>query len=294
MGTSSSYGGPTGANPLLPSWAQPDAEVPSVTPADDTSSDTDDSPADDAPAEDSEDGNQSSTDPTINRPVDFRGAKSTMTRWVNGGGGGGRDGVGHVGRNYVAARGGARGAAAAAPAGRSSTANLGSFLSSVARSGLAATVRSLGLGELTGRSASEVFAEIANHLAPSGATLEEATARRAVDEALLSLFQRYELAEADLSELNRMDADGVRDAVELSVAAYIYYRWLQELSDRVEANAVSANQAVKLERQVKDYVRQTVRLDLREIDVLNVNWTGPDGGGLVERIYLEAYGLLEA
>ncbi len=281
MGTSSSYGGPTGTNPLLPDWAQPDAPDES-------------SPQDGEGTPESEkDSENTSPQPDAQPQVNFRGAKSSMTQWVNGGGGGGRSGVGRVGRNYVRARGGAGGSATAARSGRTSTARLGSFLSTVARDGLAAAAREAGLGDLTGRPAAEVFAAIANRLTPSGSTLEEAAARRAVDEALQSLYVQYDLANQDISALEQMDADTVRGAIKESVSEYIYQRWLQELGDRLEENAVSAQEAVRLEREVREYVSQTVQLDLQDVDVLNTDWAGQQGSGVVERIYQEAYGFLE-
>lgn len=290
MGTSSSYGGPTGTNPLLPDWAQPD--TPASTP-DDTAVDGDGNGEGEKDSPDSQSTDQPAggTQPPQTPTVNFRGAKSSMTRFVSGGEGNGN--VGRVGRNYVAARGGSRRSAQAATSGRSSTARLGSFLSSVASQGVAAAAREFGLGELAGRSAYEVFAAIANRLAPSGATLEEAAARHAVDDALLGLYRKYDLENTDLLSLDQMDGEAIRDAVESSVSAYIYHRWLQELGDRIEENAVTADQAVRLEREVREYVEQTVRLDLRNIDALTLDWNGNEGRRIVERIYQEAYGLIE-
>ncbi len=293
MGTSSSYGGPTGNNPLLPDWAQPDNVNPMPNDADPSEGED----AGEVNDESTNDSNEepATTDPATQSqptPVNFRGAKSSMTRFVSGGGG--SSGVGRVARNYVGARGGSRRSAQAATSGRASTGRLGSFLSSVATRGVAAAARELGLGNLTGRSAAEVFAAIANRLAPSGATLEEAAARRAVDDALFALYNRYDLENADISSLDQMDGDGIRAALESSVSAYIYHRWLQELGDRIEENAVTSEQAVRLEREVRDYVEQTVRLDLREVDVLTLDWNGSEGRRIVERIFQEAYGLLES
>jgi hypothetical protein len=138
-----------------------------------------------------------------------------------------------------------------------------------------------------------VFAELATRLAPSGATLEEAAARRAISDALFSLYERYDLENADLSRLDAMDGDAIRDALQVSVASYIYHRWLQELGDRIEENAIDADQAYRLEREVRDYVQLAVRLDLANVDVMNMDWDGQEGRQLMDRIYNEAYSLLE-
>ena len=159
--------------------------------------------------------------------------------------------------------------------------------------GAEAAVRALGLTSFAGKSAAQVFAEIANLLAPSGATLEEAAARCALDDALFSLYERYDLEDGNLSRLDAMDADAIRDAIQATIDSYIFHRWLQELSDRIEANAISADQALQLEREVRSYVRDAVSLDLAGVDVLTMNWNSAAANGIVERIYQEAFSLLE-
>lgn len=115
-----------------------------------------------------------------------------------------------------------------------------------------------------------------------------------MDDALFSLYERYDLADGNLARLESMDAAAICEAVQESIGSYIFHRWLQELGDRIEQNAVSADQAVGLECEVRDYVREAVKLDLSQVDVLTMNWNSPTAGGIVERIYQEAYSLLEA
>ena len=88
MGTSSSYGGPTGNNPLLPDWAQPDNVNPMPNDADPSEGED----AGEVNDESTNDSNEepATTDPATQSqptPVNFRGAKSSMTRFVSGGGG---------------------------------------------------------------------------------------------------------------------------------------------------------------------------------------------------------------
>jgi hypothetical protein len=88
---------------------------------------------------------------------------------------------------------------------------------------------------------------VANALAPDGATLEEAAARRATNEALAVLFERYEVGELGIENLNRLDADGAGLAVQISVSSFIYQRWLQDLGQRIEERAFTSQEAVRLE-----------------------------------------------
>lgn len=79
----------------------------------------------------------------------------------------------------------------------------------------------------------------------------------------------------------------------LSVAQSIYLRWLKDLGKCIEIGTATASQALRLEREVKDYVRETLTLDLQGQDVLRIDWQGREGQNIVERIYQEAYGFLE-
>jgi hypothetical protein len=90
-----------------------------------------------------------------------------------------------------------------------------------------------------------------------------------------------------------MDAGAVREVIVLSVAQSIYLRWLEDLGKCIETGTATANEALRLEREVKDYVRETLALDLSGHDVLRVDWNGREGQQIVERIYREAYGFLE-
>jgi hypothetical protein len=221
----------------------------------------------------------------------WRGAKSSLTRFAKGGGGERR--TRNAARNYVKARGGSRASSRAAIAGRRATTRLGGFLASVSTHGIEAAVKELGLASVVGKNVDVVFALIANVLAPSGATLEEAAARKAVDEALWLLYTQFSLDDGDINKLDALDAAGVREAIETSVAGYIYHRWLQELGKRIVDNTFSAHEAVRLEDQVKKYVQETVKLDFRGMDVLTINWREMHTQQIVERIYMDAYSLLE-
>lgn len=194
---------------------------------------------------------------------------------------------------YVGARGGSRTAARSAQAGRAATTRVGGFLSGVASRGFTETARALGLAAYLGRDVDQVLAAIANALAPDGATQEEAVARQAVNETLAYLYERYGLADGDLTKLDAMDRAGVAEAVGVSVTAYIYHRWVQELGRKIEENSVSAQDAVRLERDVRAFIAETVLLDMTRVDPVTLDWGGPAGQRFVEQIYADAYAMLE-
>jgi hypothetical protein len=149
-----------------------------------------------------------------------------------------------------------------------------------------------GLAQFVGRDAKEVFAAITNALAPVGASSEESAARHATSAVIEELYERFAVEANGLDRLNAMSTDDVRNAIESSVAKYIYFRWLGELGLRLEDKSVSAAQAERLEQEMKSYVRDIVRLDLKSIDVLKLDWSGAAAAKLIVDLYAQAYSVL--
>jgi hypothetical protein len=278
MGTSRSYDGPGDRPPLLPPWATggggPDGPPPDP-------GDPDGPPAPPVPP----------PTPPPGRP--WQQAKTNLTRYANGSSPG-NAGLSRAGQSYVGARGGAGRAAGTATAGRSSVDRAGQFYSALAGGGgLTRALETIGLRGLTGQPAEEVFAAIADALAPDGATLEEAAARRAVTESLSQLFAER-VADGGLESLESMTPADVAGAVQNMVAAYVYHRWLEELGLSIERGATTAAEAVRMEREMRAYVRDLVQLELPAERAVTTNWEGPEGQSLVRRLFDDAYSLLEA
>jgi hypothetical protein len=278
MGTSSSHDGPKDKKPLLPPWALPADDGPHNTPPADQTADEPALPGNDQPQ----------TVP----PSSWQTAKSRMTRFAKAGGG--RDGLAKAGSAYVAAKGGARAATASSGQGKRITAGIGGFFSSVSLHGIQEAVASLGLATVVGEPAESVIAKIAEALAPAGATREEVAARKAVNDVLSNLYEKFIPDDGNLENLDSMTPDDVRDTVEDCVSAYIYHRWLEELGSRIERGAIDENLAVTLENQMQDYVKDSVSLEVTGINVLNFDWHGTAGQELIERVFEDAYSILEA
>jgi hypothetical protein len=128
-------------------------------------------------------------------------------------------------------------------------------------------------------------------LAPDGAQLEEAAARAAMTDTLAELFQERGVFDGGLEALQGLTADDARIILGRFVAHYINERLIQVLAKALENRP--AHEVVRLEGEVWSYVENTVRLDLSNVDVLHIDWNGPDGQTLVERIFVEAYKLIE-
>jgi hypothetical protein len=198
MGTSSSHDGPKDKKPLLPPWALPANDNPDSTPPTDQPADEPIPPENDQP-------------PTV-PPPSWQTAKSRMTRFAKADGS--RERLTKAGSAYVAAKGGARAATASSGQGKRITASIGGFFSSVSSHGIQRAIASLGITTVVGESAETVIAKIAEALAPAGATREEVAARKAVNDVLCDLYEKFILDDGNLVNLDRMTPEDVRDAVE--------------------------------------------------------------------------------
>jgi hypothetical protein len=301
VGTSKSYGGPGDGPPLLPDWALGDGEptpngqppaipfpladtpnpVPTGVP---TAGVFPASPLPDVTA------GRIPALPITSRP--WRLASTAMGKFASPGGS--RRELKSAGRKYVRARGGSTRAARASTAGRAATSGIVGFLSDVATRGVEDTLRGFGLQSVLGQPVEEVLAAIVNALAPVGVDFEDIAARRTVDEVLVSVFERFDVLNGGIERLNAMDAAGVQEAFQLSVAEFIFQRWMLELGRRIEDRAMTAREAGKLEREVKAYVIEAAKLDLRGRDPVKTNWKTRESQKIIEDIYREAYNFLES
>lgn len=282
MGTSSSYKGPKGVNPLLPPWADPPPDVP-ATGDDGTPPPTDGVAPESAPT------------PPARPAVSWRGPKQALTRLAHGGGGGGGAGSGSYRstmRSYVRARHGATTAARSAVAGRTATARLGGFLAQGIRDGFAAVARRFGIDHL-GRDVQFVLAAFVDLLSPDGAQLDEAAARKAVIETITELFERYDVATNGIEALDHLTEDGMRETITLSIANVIDEKFQQDLASRVEDGRMSERAANELMEHAGDFIRGIVEIDTGTIDILSLDWDSKEGRDLVQQMYETAYSLLE-
>ncbi len=304
MGTSSSFGGPGDTTPLLPAWAlEPLATAPPPAPPPAPEPPAADGQAPAAPDGDPPPSGDGPPLPTAPQPVTpqltvalprrpsapWRAAKRRMGRVASGGG---RGAIAAAARSYVRAKGGARQAARSARASRAAVAGFGGFLADAARRGLGEALRRLG-GLVLGKDAEAAFAAIVDAVAPAGALPEEAAARKGIVEALWQLYDKLSLQDGGWEKLEAVDAGTVSAALETAVVECVYARWIQEVGIALERKAPTPGEARRRERDVKQYVRESVRLDFAGKDVLAIDWAGTEGRKFVESKFVEAYAIFE-
>lgn len=284
MGTSSSYGGPSGTGALLPPWAPALDGQEQPAPPTEESAGTPDSPSPQTP-----------TRQPLNGQPTWSAAKGSLSRYGSSGGTGNRGGRKYLrsaGRGFVRAQGGSRKAARAARAGISTAQGIGGFLDTLASRGSVEAARLYRLDNFLGRSADSLLTAIVDQVAPAGAQLEEAAARAAAVETLAELFAERGVDATGLAALDGLGIDDIRAAMGKFLCRYIFERLIQVLGKKLE-NRPAAD-VVRLEAGVKSYLEGSVRLDLSGINVGSMDWKGTAGQTLITRLYEEAYGLIES
>lgn len=271
MGTSKSYTGPVGRNPLLPPGAPPpldgDPDVPPI--------------------------------PELDSLPQWGPVKAAMSRLASSGhhGADAAQGVAAVGSRYVQAQGGARGAARAATAGRRGAVALGRFLADVAAGGVSEALRAFSIASFAGQPIEILLEALVEALAPTGIGIEEEVARRAMAQTLDDLLERCIDAEGSI-DLDRLSETLSMEVLVDYLAHYIDERLMQALSDRNEVKSNGASEAVATEEDIRQYIRDTVRFDLDELadggtTADAIDWSGPQGRAFVDRIFIQAHSLLE-
>ena len=296
--------------PLLPPWAPvlPDAQEGPDEPREDDAEEVMDAAGEsDGDAEKSADGDVDAADVedagagdaqtgTLAEPRPWNAPRRAMNRLAGAAYSGvrARREVAGIMRGVVRALGGARGATRRAVAGRATAGRLADFLATAATRGFAEAARLFRIDAFLGGSV-EVFLErLVAALAPDGALTEDAVALAATADTVDDLFDELGVTEEGLGALDHLTSDTVATALRLYIANYVMRRALQLLSSRIEARALTPERAVEIERQVHDYVHDTVAFELDGRDPATVDWAGGSGRALIARVFEDAFALLEA
>lgn len=88
------------------------------------------------------------------------------------------------------------------------------------------------------------------------------------------------------------DFDAIETVIAESVESYVYHRWVQEVGVGL---ADSEQEAVRWEREIRAFIRESVKFEFADdnIDVLEVDWLGPQGREIVDSLFEQAYELME-
>lgn len=226
MGTSSSYNGPGDKNQLLPY-------------------DYD---------EDSNENDLNTKDESKQEP--WKNAKKLMSQYISGS----NRNLRGVLKGYVKATGGAHRATNSSVAGMRTASSLGQFLSSIRQEGFIKTFKELEI-EFEGREVAEVLSELVNIISFSSNTKEDIVAKDALIETLGEVYEFIEMNNMDISRIESIDSDMYDNLMCTYISSYIWGKILNDLGSRFEKYSSNINEAIEMEKEFKDYIKNTVEIE---------------------------------
>lgn len=271
MGTSTSNRGQNGNTPLVPSWLDDnDGEQQPTQPQ----------PTQPQPTQSQQ------ADPQQADPKRFSIPRSNFTRYVNSGGGGGEN-LHRAASHYVRhSLGGSQNATARLGSAKSSTTRLLSVFSSFANSGVAETSRVYKLGDIIGKSASDVLLRIMDFVCPDGGSTDEGIARNSYIEALSTL------PDWENKPIEALTPPEFLVFAEIYMANVIEGRLVNDIGNKLFALPKDVARVESLQGQLKEYIKGAVsdavsklQIDIRSIDTSQTK-------AIVDSIYRTAYDIL--
>lgn len=276
MGTSSSYGGPGGGTPLVPSWLDADGtDTPGVPGPDDGQTPTDGPPS--RPL--------APLTPEVGR---FTSARSNFSRFALSGGSD-RASLGRAVSHYVSASsGGSTQAARRMGSARAAGARLLGFLSDAQARGPREALRALDLEGLAGKPIEDIFVGLADYVCPEVGTIDQGIARDAFIETIA------DLAELGITDLDALTADQMQTVFEHYATHAIEARILNDVGAKAVMIPTDVRAAERVQAQLYDFVRRGVSDALSAARTALQALTPGRVLGLVGGIYEAAFGILQA
>lgn len=189
--------------------------------------------------------------------------------------------------------GGGGGRTARWSAGAATAQNIGGFFSRVGQVGLREALREAGLGDLVGRSASDVSDALLDRLAGPASTLDQDAARHALvdlNDELLADTQTFEDVERALAAA--VDQRGLFEILIRFFGHYLYECFCRDFYERL-AMRVGSSQAGQSLKSIRDCIEAAIEAKLVGRDRNAFDWRGADGKRLSEEILGEVLDIFE-
>ena len=107
------------------------------------------------------------------------------------------------------------------------------------------------------------------------------------------LYDDLEAEGLDLNSLDSLNEERLAGLMKSFIAESIFRRWINDLGRCIERHAISEGEAVRLEREMRDWIHETVKLDLSSTKIFQADWQSRTMSNTMDRIYIEAYRFLE-
>lgn len=288
MGTSASYSGPTGRNPLIPPWVE--------------SSGTDQSGDVSGSVEPNENQDIGSNENNKTPPSDvinpsiltpWGDVKSNFTFYAKGRSGGFSNvrSARKTIRGFVSAQGGAKNAATNARKGRSAAQNIGGVFSGLASQGSNFTFDGFNFNDCIGKKASELLETFVDLVVDHNDDIESTIARDAVVEAFQKLFDLLGVEEKGFEALQSIKSEDLIFVFQTYLSEYIFASMLQKVGQTLEK--IAPKEAYQKEKWLKNFISTKVSLNLENINLFTMDWKSEAGRNFTDSIFIQAYKLME-
>lgn len=280
MGTSRSYSGPTGKNPLLPPWVDDEVDGEITSPGSSQAT---------TPANNEE----ANTSPvqSLSGLESWGNVKGSFTRFAS------QPSFSNTGargtmRGFVRAQGGATNASKISRRGRNVAQSIGGVLAGLSEHGEKLVYNSFNFQECVGKKTSELLSILVDLVVPDNDDLESMVARNAAVEAFQKLFEIFDVNSKGLEALKNVSLENMKIVFQTYLSEYIFGSLLNKVGQKLEK--MSPKDAKKCETWVKGYIASKVELDLSNTNFTALNWKGSDGKAFVQNIFQQAYTLIGA
>jgi hypothetical protein len=197
------------------------------------------------------------------------------------------------GRNEMARGGrqGASGSAGSAAPARNVASRLGAFIADVGSLGFAEAAARLGLGDLSGKTVSEILLGLLDKLGGDSSTIDDADARQALSDLQEELFA--EAADAEELEIILLNAaQSLETILERFFGYYIFEQFSRVSFERL-VQRVGDLKATSFLSQIREFIQSALANRAAEKNLSKVDWAGAEGAAIVSQILdqtLEVFG----
>jgi hypothetical protein len=261
MGTSTSNHGQNGNTPLVPSWLGNDDG-------------------------DQQTGQHQQAQTQPADPKRFSVPRGNFTRYVNSDGSRDRS-LHRATSNYIRhSLGGSQNATTRLGSARNSTTRLVSVFSSFINHGVEKTSRDYKLGDIIGKSASDVLLHIMNFVCPDGGSTDEGITRNSYIEALSTL------PDWENKTIESLSPSEFLAFTEIYMANVIEERLLNDIGNKLFALPNDVAQVDILQWQLKDYIKGAISDAVSELNIDISSIDTSQTQAIVDSIYRTAYDIL--
>jgi len=144
-----------------------------------------------------------------------------------------------------------------------------------------------------GRKPKEILNDVINILAPVPDLNDNSVARKALVSTMSIIYEKLDDEDKDISLLDLLDFDITNMLILKYIEMFIYERLIRDMGCKIEQKAKNSDFAIKIEKELKDYIESKVSTMLKDKPLSVINSKTKNVYTLVEELYQQCYKVLE-